>query len=41
MSIPTRAELDSLFAVVWQMTDDDFEHVAGGVCWGNCDDYGP
>ncbi len=24
-----------------EISDDDLEQVAGGVCWGNCDDMGP
>jgi len=24
-----------------EMSDDDLEQVAGGVCWGNCPDMGP
>lgn len=28
-------------AVGQELTDDDLEAVAGGVCWGNCSDFGP
>lgn len=24
-----------------ELSDDDLEAVAGGVCWGNCTDFGP
>jgi hypothetical protein len=28
-------------AVADELTEDQLESVAGGVCWGNCSDYGP